>query len=80
MILYIVTDQKTRVCMRRSRRRITYLSSIQRISRDFPGDTVIKTPCFSCRGIVSIPNRGTKVRELRSCCLRVEWCKRIYKS
>ena len=28
--------------------------------RDFPDSPGVKTPCFHCRGVVSIPARGTK--------------------
>ena len=28
---------------------------------DFPGSPVVKTPCFDCRGMGSIPGQGTKI-------------------
>ena len=29
--------------------------------RNFPGTPLIKTPCFHCRGMSSIPGPGTKI-------------------
>ena len=28
---------------------------------DLPGGPVVKTPCFHCRGIGSVPGQGTKI-------------------
>ena len=32
-----------------------------RVKRDFPHGPVVKTPCFHCRGMGSIPGWGTKI-------------------
>ena len=34
---------------------------LSKTSQDFPGGPVVKTPCFQCRGMGSIPGQGTKI-------------------
>ena len=36
-------------------------------AREFPGGPVVRTPCFHCGGVGSIPGQGTKIPQAVQC-------------
>ena len=64
-------NRTSRMCVYRER------FIISNLLKDFPGTPVVKTPCFQCRGVGSIPGQGTKIPHAMQYVAKKEKKKRI---